>query len=64
VRVAPPFVMPRRRRGSDRLNLEEIQLTGVARPKMLTITFTLPRSLLTSSTTPENALNGPSTTRT
>jgi hypothetical protein len=31
---------------------------------MLTITFTLPRSLLTSSTTPVKALNGPSVIRT
>src|SRR4029079_11249839 len=38
--------------------------TGVSRPKMLTRTFTLLRSGLTSSTVPMNSANGPSVTRT
>ena len=38
--------------------------TGVARPKMETPTFTLPRSKSSSSTTPLNEANGPSRTLT
>src|SRR5262249_20998025 len=38
--------------------------TGVDRPKMVTITFSVARSWLTSSTIPEKLENGPSTIRT
>src|SRR5262249_9775635 len=38
--------------------------TGVERPKILTITFNLPRSGLTSLITPVKLVNGPSITRT
>ena len=38
--------------------------TGVARPKIVTITRNVPRSGLTSSTLPEKFANGPSTIRT
>jgi hypothetical protein len=38
--------------------------TGVPRPKIVTITRSVPRSGLTSSTLPEKLANGPSVMRT
>jgi hypothetical protein len=49
---------------SGLFDLHEVELDGVARPKMLISTRNLPLSGLTSSTTPLKSWNGPSITLT